>query len=509
MKYIKTNTVIRKTVKIIASFLMVVVCVLHVVLNEAMAVSIAFSDHPIDDSINYSIQDVLSGNIPLASFDIHNYINIRSQLFDDGTYYINGEYSGDYLKYGSDSVSALSGLLANLGNSSKWNIHCIDSQNNIYTISSYSNSTKYLAVPSSTTSSSVEIVTVSSGSTIPDRCKWNLSISAHGGCLVKSTYNSRYLYSYGTTLSTSLTTGTNGTIEYNTRVWRIPEVSYITGRELDSNFSIKTCYMFSGETVSVRVNKSPSNAIWSNPTDFSYSGYSTASVTYSALTGKFTAGSSTQLYSTIVTATHKVTNRTKTFTLVINPNAILIGVTNSGHDHSSALNSIKSTITGCNYSNAILYTGAFTKSSLIGYLDENSNNLFVSRSHGGTTATGTFIQLFDTEAGDCLYSTDLTSSYDLSNMKLIMYVACSTGFGGESGSNLPSVSVLRGAGTAVGFAGTINCSKANSWTIAVFNYISNGTSLKNACDTLSASATYIGSGLENVVICGYKYVKIG
>lgn len=87
-------------------------------------------------------------------------------------------------------------------------------------------------------------------------------------------------------------------------------------------------------------------------------------------------------------------------------------------------------------------------------------------------------------------------------MKLVMFIACHTGDGGEGGANLPTVAVEQGAETAVGFTGSIGCEDANEWTEAFFNLMQqDGMTVEEACARL-AEVAFKDSGMANYVICG-------
>lgn len=195
-------------------------------------------------------------------------------------------------------------------------------------------------------------------------------------------------------------------------------------------------------------------------------------------------------------------------TIVYNgASAILLGVTNSGHDHTSCLTTIQSDIANCAYTSISKKTGSFTTATVRNYLDSNNNSLFVSRSHGVKSPapqTYTGLWLNDTTPEVYLFNTDLPTSLNLSNLQLAMFIGCYTGAGGSTATNLPSTVVARGAETAVGFSQSIMCPKANQWTIAFFNLMNNGYTVQAACETLAAQTTYNGSGLGSFVICGNK-----
>ena len=249
-----------------------------------------------------------------------NYTTGGTQTVANGTYYLNGKEGGGYLRYSSGEASAKSGLISSLGNSIRWEIQAVDGG---YVLRSKSDTTKYLAVPSTSNSTLVTIETVSE-STLPTRCIWTISVAAGGGCLIKNAYNGKYLYSYGTgTLSMSSTLGTSGTSQYYTRVWRIISTSSYgnssayTFRELSGVFSFDSLRIDVGETKSPVVHTALSNVAWANISDFEY--------TYSA-TEHFRFNSATRIIgvsrgpAVYVTAKHKVTNRTTSFQVTINSN---------------------------------------------------------------------------------------------------------------------------------------------------------------------------------------------
>lgn len=426
----------------------------------------------VENGSTYNCKTIASYNRASYRPSLSVTYSTTSNLVSNDTYYLNNRYCGDYLRYTSSAATATSGLISSLGNSIRWEIRSV---NGGYVIRSKSDTTKYLGVPTSTSSTSVSVVTITD-STIPTRCIWSITIANGGGCLVKNTYNSKYLYSTGNSVYTSSSTGSTGTSTYDSRVWRIASTTYYGSsgayerRELPSGYKFKTLYLFAGD------NKEPSlcdeydDVLWRTADNFSFTGYDTSRITVDSRTGKFTATSSTAFYSTTIVATHKVTERTATFTLVINPRAALVGVSNSGHDHSSALYNIVSNISACGYSESTVNTGAFSISNIDTYLlDTDTNNIFVSRSHGGITTSGgtqigTFLLLNDDESSPVRYrSYESISTLDLTNMKLIMFIACNTAAGGEGGWNLPSVAVTQGATTSVGFEESIGCSTANNW----------------------------------------------
>ena len=180
---------------------------------------------------------------------------------------------------------------------------------------------KYLGVPQDTGSDGIEIVTVS-GTAVPSRCIWTVNLAYGGGCLVRSSYNSKYLFSSGGFLYTSSTTGTTGTAAYNARVWRIIDISSYgntssyTFRELTSGYSIKDLLVDIGVSKYPTVEKTPSDALWANAEDFTFSRSSgtNSCISITMPDNKFTG---TNIGIATYTATHKVTNRTAIFTVYV------------------------------------------------------------------------------------------------------------------------------------------------------------------------------------------------
>lgn len=270
-----------------------------------------YANTPEKEVITY--EDVLAGEATLEEY--YNYIgeittsNVSLQAVSDGIYYMNNKLCGDYLNYQNSILSVKSEL--NPGNKAWWYIESISGG---YVIRSYKDNTKYLAVPTSTTSDSVELVTVSSGSTIPSRCKWDISISAVGGCLIKSLYNSRYLYetSNGTSVKTTTNPGTAGSYSYDSCVWRILGYSELSNRQLKSSTIFNPLKLSVGGSGTPNISASPSNALWASPTDFTYQllQYYYTTESRSVFTG-------IRKGVTAVIATHKVTDQQFLLTVVV------------------------------------------------------------------------------------------------------------------------------------------------------------------------------------------------
>ncbi|MCD7944691.1 MAG: hypothetical protein LUH43_07410, partial [Clostridia bacterium] len=287
--------------------------------------------------------------------------------------------------------------------------------------------------------------------------------------------------------------------------WRFVSKSNMSSREMTS-FTVDTCTMFAKESKTPTINPTPSNAYWTQAYDFSYSGYDSSKIDVAIATGKFTSiSSSTSLYSATITATHRVTGLTATFSVVVNPYAALFGIkTSSGiHFHKSWLSPSETCLLNMGFSDvSAFYTSYSSKSTVLAYLKNDNYNVFAIRAHGGSNDTNTWVILSDSDAETTisLHSTDFT--FDLSNMKLLLFVGCSTGYGGTDGKNLPVAAVESGAATAIGFEGTIICYYATEWTKDFFEYLEQGNTVKSICEELAGISSYQKNGLADYVLCG-------
>ncbi len=293
--------------------------------------SFSFVHAETQDEQNEAItfEDVLAG---VATLEEYNATRTKGDIiggpgddgasFPAGTYYLNNKSSSGFLRNASSSLSTKSGLIADLGNSIRWVVTSAGKDNYIR---SASDSTKYLGVPANSSSSAVELLTVSSGSSVPQRCRWTISIAAAGdssspsGIHIKNKHNSRYLMASGASVSTNASVG-NGVIEKEKRIWRAASTSYYsngsssTKRELTANTSIKNIEIAVGTSGAIVVNKYYSNEIWALPSDFTYSISKSDMASHSD--GQIN-GASGKYGGVTVTATHKVTGRKKTFYVLL------------------------------------------------------------------------------------------------------------------------------------------------------------------------------------------------
>lgn len=181
-----------------------------------------------------------------------------------------------------------------------------------FVIRSIVDSTKYLGVHDDPSNDGISVVTVNESS-IPSKCVWSISIAAGTGCLIRSYYNSRYLFTNGNTIYTTETTGTSGTDAYYQRVWRLIAVSNMVSRELTAGTEFINLILPVNSSSIFYIDRSPDDAIWSEPSDFTYSSNS-STVSINQSTGEINAISQGE---TTVTCTHKVTQRVFTFGITI------------------------------------------------------------------------------------------------------------------------------------------------------------------------------------------------
>ncbi len=129
----------------------------------------------------------------------------------------------------------------------------------------------------------------------------------------------------------------------------------------------------------------------------------------------------------------------------------------------------------------------------IGYLA--SSKITVFRSHGNKTGI--------TTSDGHMTRSDLLALGEnaLSPAKLVIYGACSTGSGGLSANNLVTATEERGAETVIGFMDTIYTPPINDWCRDLFSLLSQGRTIKEACDALRDRYDD-QSGLRDYIIAG-------
>ena len=202
----------------------------------------------------------------------------------------------------------------------------------------------------------------------------------------------------------------------------------------------------------------------------------------------------------------------------------LYGVSNSGHDHSSCLETVKNILQNDTFNNVILKTGALSSSECL--LDLKNTNIFTSRSHGTivvwtgtTTAASTGIILNDKGGTEkiALYShlwgnmtsgsTSIATTDSFEGLDIALFIGCETAYDGVAGRNLPAVVSNQDAEVAIGFSDSINCNAANGWTEDFYMYLLEGHTVQESVDFASCNQS-VSSGLQRAVICGNGNLRI-
>lgn len=232
-----------------------------------------------------------------------------SPYLANGEYYFNNAATGKYMRRSASSIAGASGTLASLGDSVKWDVVGIG--NGQHVIRARGSKTSYLAGSSQLLNATVSMQTVSD-STVPNNCRW--AVSYDNGTVFTNAATGYVLCEVNGELRAYPSSSAQN------KRWRCATtVQYGDGsalsnilRELDSNFSISDMRLETGETKTPVINKTPTSATvaWATASDFTYAASPKEPVSINEFTGEITG---LKGGATIVTATHKVTGRTKSF----------------------------------------------------------------------------------------------------------------------------------------------------------------------------------------------------
>ncbi len=404
----------------------------------------------------------------------------------DGVYVFNNRLTGKFLASPGSSFGMLSGQMTNIGSDVQFSIRYVAS--GCYDIRLASNS-YYLA--RSATSSNKNVVLQSSADI--RYTLWKIETYTYNGYTYHYFYNSEtyeYLIWQNGTLQVVSNLPYPGTEAFYACSWRVAKYAdYVE----PTTISIGDMWLPSGAEEQPVIHANPSNADLCAPFDFTYT-CDTAYVGVDALEGYITPNNHTGSYTKTITATHKPTGVTTTFSLTMNPRTVLVGVDDAnGHDHSSCLSSCVTNITNSGYIGAAVETGEFTTDEIDTFLDWDKNSLFISRSHAGPISlnngyTSTAL-LLNIDQNNPVYYTGYrmltSSSMDLSNMRIVVFVGCQSG-NRNADFTLPEVAVALGAQVSVGFEVDINCNLANEWTKLFVDYLARGYTVQGAISTLNS-----------------------
>lgn len=422
-----------------------------------------------------------------------------------GTYYINNKSSGKYLHYTASDVDGVSGLIANLENTIRWKITPVG--DNKYTIQSLENMQKYLYTESSGGVGYSNLVSLS------NEYLWTITMADEGGLLIRNVASRNYLvYTNVVTTSPLSSFLVPKGLTFDKYVWRLASTeeygdSYnYTFRELRSSFKYQTLTLFAEEESAPSLKPTSYNYLWCSPEDFTYTGYNTANATLDPSTAIFTATSSDENYSATIVATHNVTGLSSNFCLVVNPYARLLAVKPSDNiDPLKALNYMAPDLENLGYT-PVVTEDSYTVDDIRSYLSTPANNILVICGHGGANyylpkmVDFTQMLITDMEGSEVYFTSNGSmSGLDLSHIKLVIFLGCSTGAVDENSGNLPHVAVQRGATTAIGFNNTIYQNEMVAWSKAFFEKFTDGTTVDDACNELNGLFDK-----ADAVVCGDK-----
>jgi len=249
---------------------------------------------------------------------------------ETGDYYISNAFTGKYLHRSTTVANCISSTIDDVGETTvKWKI--VNLGDGYCTIQRSDLPSYYLVPINNADGSGIRIYNGAS-ETIPDSRKWSIRLASGGGYLIQNKATGYYLSATNSTNDPSSVSvcslNSVGTDDYEKQIWRIaPEDDYV---ELDHRVSFNDLVIDPGEPKAASINKKPSNAYWANYTDFDYTITSGSEyVSYDESTHKLTgikrdSDSSAEPAVATVTATHKTTGLSNTFTIKVNNNAIIV-----------------------------------------------------------------------------------------------------------------------------------------------------------------------------------------
>ena len=246
--------------------------------------------------------------------DAGNFKFYEPQNVEDATYYINNLYYGKYLhKSSQTAIDAVSGLISTYEDTIRWKVTHVG--NDQYTIQPTNNLSKYLRASGSSGA------TLASMASFTNEYLWTIEYASGGGKFIKNVATQKYLKQTGTsTVSLELSLPAEGTSGYEMCCWRIASTDYYGNNkstsstyanELRSGFTIQDLRVDVGETTSPNIIKFPVNTLWASPSDFYYSTIPSATESSGSFTGLIKSSACQ------VTATHKLTGLTMTFTVTV------------------------------------------------------------------------------------------------------------------------------------------------------------------------------------------------
>ena len=259
--------------------------------------------------------------------------------------------------------------------------------------------------------------------------------------------------------------------------------------------------------------------------DFTWWSTNPEAVAVNASTGTITALQENGRATIVANKTYNGVTYSVSYTAIVSqiPQATLYGITNSGHDHISSLETVQANFNRKGSYAVTLKTGVIT--ATVCKDDLMNTHIFASRSHGisytsssgGILATGIVLNDLSGNNISCLLSNSvsnmtssslaISTSDSFGDLNLALFIGCQTAAGGAGGNNLPTKAVSNGAQVAIGFKESIGCDTANTWTTAFFESFLDGTTARQAVAEANKAVNYSG-GLDSVEIIGNQYLTI-
>ena len=245
-------------------------------------------------------------------------------------YVINNVKYRKYLRNSNTSTSldGACGFLSSLGQTVRWRV--IKITDDYYAIRSATDASKYLA--SNAAGTQVYLSAITSSEEIPNEYLWAIRSNT-----IRNVRSGKYLYAYGNYPSTC-TIGLTNVVEHYS-MWAILSIEYVQSREI-RDFSIDSLTVGPGNKKYIKINKTPSDAIWTANRDFVYSpSTQKVSIAPDGLVTGLDLGTDT------ITLRHRATGLTRSFAVNVkysfgmsiqNNNAYQAGCEMHGDDHARA-----------------------------------------------------------------------------------------------------------------------------------------------------------------------------
>ena len=189
------------------------------------------------------------------------FISSKTGIVADGEYYINNKDIGRYLRkiVTTHTVTGSSGLLADLGDSIKWQITYV--RDGGYIIRPVSDLTMYLGVGGS----AITLFDLTD-SAIPDNCLWKIRMASGGGVLIQNLGTDLYMaYTAAPLLYSELPSSSDAS--YYKYVWRLANTENITVEDELSFFEIEDISISIGQSKNITVIGNEGK-IWASNNDF-------------------------------------------------------------------------------------------------------------------------------------------------------------------------------------------------------------------------------------------------